>query len=89
MRDSRLFYGTWPSVTGTLSCASCHNIASGGDDDRAGSLGVGGQVKPISSPTTLNSDLTCVQFWDGRAAPSKRRLPSRSRIRWRLGINGP
>ncbi|MFT6399172.1 MAG: cytochrome c peroxidase [Bradymonadia bacterium] len=39
---NRLYHDTRLSVDGTLSCASCHNINTGGDDDRAGSLGVGG-----------------------------------------------
>lgn len=38
-----------------------------GDDNRANSVGVGGQLGGRSSPTVFNAAFLSVQFWDGRA----------------------
>lgn len=64
----RLFFDTRLSRDGTLSCASCHSPEHGGAEPRPTSLGVGGAVGPINSPTVLNASLNFSQFWDGRAA---------------------
>lgn len=64
---ARLFHDTNISSDGTISCASCHSIADGGDDGDVTSMGVDHQRGPINSPTVLNSHLNFVQFWDGRA----------------------
>lgn len=64
----RLFHDPRLSADGTVSCASCHTIANGGDDGRGRSLGIRDQEGEINSPTVLNSGLNFVQFWDGRAA---------------------
>ena len=65
---NRLYHDPVLSGDGTLSCASCHDIANGGDDGRVSSIGIGGAVGPINSPTVLNSAHSFAQFWDGRAA---------------------
>jgi len=52
----------------SLSCASCHDLALGGTDQRSVSGGIGGQQGGINAPTTFNAALNFVQFWDGRAA---------------------
>ena len=65
----QLFFDPRLSLDGTVSCASCHNVISGGgDDDRATSVGVGGQLGNRSAPTVWNSAFMSVLFWDGRAA---------------------
>ncbi|MBX7194781.1 MAG: cytochrome-c peroxidase [Sandaracinaceae bacterium] len=64
----RLFHDTRLSGDGTLSCASCHSLDTGGAEHRATSQGINGQIGPINAPTVLNSGLNFVQFWDGRAA---------------------
>ena len=51
----------------SLSCASCHNLGTGGVDSRPISLGINGAVGSINSPTVLNSGANFKQFWDGRA----------------------
>jgi cytochrome c peroxidase len=56
------------SSTGTVSCNTCHNVMLGGEDNRAVSMGVHGQMGGRSSPTVWNSAFSSVQFWDGRAA---------------------
>jgi cytochrome c peroxidase len=63
----KLFHDPRLSSTGTVSCASCHNTMAGGDDNRAGSMGVHGQVGGRSAPTVWNAAFNKVQFWDGRA----------------------
>jgi cytochrome c peroxidase len=55
------------SGDGTLSCASCHDLALGGTDQQYVSDGIRGQKGGINAPTTFNAALNFVQFWDGRA----------------------
>ncbi len=63
----RLFHEARLSRDGTISCASCHDLAQGGDDGRRVSIGVGGAKGERNAPTVLNSSLNFRQFWDGRA----------------------
>jgi cytochrome c peroxidase len=53
----------------SVSCASCHNLEEGGDDDIATAIGYLGQENPfhLNSPTVLNAALAQSQFWNGRA----------------------
>jgi cytochrome c peroxidase len=51
----------------TVSCASCHDLTKGGSDQEVVSDGIRGQKGGINAPTTFNSALNFVQFWDGRA----------------------
>jgi len=55
------------SVNNKVSCSSCHDLATGGADGRARSLGLNGQMTSVNSPTVLNAALNFKQFWDGRA----------------------
>ena len=64
----QLFFDPRMSIDGSVSCNSCHNVMSSGTDNRAGSVGVKGQVGGRSSPTVFNAAFLSVQFWDGRAA---------------------
>jgi len=66
----RLFHDARLSRDDTISCASCHSLGTGGVDNRARSVGVGGGVGTVNAPTVFNSGLNFVQFWDGRA-PSR------------------
>jgi len=63
-----LFFDPRLSASGVFSCASCHNLATGGDDNMETSVGHGWQKGPRNSPTVLNAVLNEAQFWDGRAA---------------------
>lgn len=63
-----LYFDPRISSSGTVSCNSCHNVMLSGDDNRAASVGVGGQLGGRSSPTVFNSGFLSVQFWDGRAS---------------------
>jgi cytochrome c peroxidase len=62
-----LYHDVRLSANGVLSCNSCHNVMSGGEDNRGGSIGVRNQVGGRSSPTVWNAAFSSVQFWDGRA----------------------
>lgn len=61
-----LFFDPRLSASGVFSCASCHNLATGGDDNMETSVGHGWQKGPRNSPTVLNAVLNEAQFWDGR-----------------------
>jgi len=64
----RLFDDPRLSGDGSVSCAHCHNLATGGVDRLPRSLGIGGQQGNINAPTVFNSGFNFRQFWDGRAA---------------------
>ncbi len=63
-----LYHDPRLSSTGTVACASCHNVMAGGEDNRPVAMGVNGQTGGRSAPTVWNSAFNKVQFWDGRAA---------------------
>lgn len=67
----QLFFDPRLSLNGTLSCNSCHNVMTGGTDDRPVSIGEAGQKGGRNAPTVWNSAFHSVQFWDGRAATLK------------------
>jgi len=62
-----LFFDPRMSASGVFSCNSCHNLATGGDDNMPTSIGHGWQKGPRNSPTVLNAVFNEAQFWDGRA----------------------
>lgn len=61
-----LYFDPRLSKNGMLSCNSCHNLAGGGEDNRAVSLSFKGEKGSRSSPTVWNSAFHTTQFWDGR-----------------------
>jgi cytochrome c peroxidase len=63
-----LYHDKRLSADNSISCASCHDLATNGSDSRDTSIGIGGAVGPIKAPTVYNSAYNFVQFWDGRAA---------------------
>ena len=62
-----LFHEPRLSKDDTVSCASCHDLATGGDDGRRVSVGVDGALGSINTPTVFNAAYNFKQFWDGRA----------------------
>ena len=62
----QLFNETQLSVNNTKSCASCHNLEAGGDDNRAFSLGFDGKPVLLNTPTVFNASLNFKQFWNAR-----------------------
>ncbi len=63
----RLFHDVRLSKDNTVSCASCHDLATGGDDGRRVSVGVDDAVGAINAPTVFNAVFSFKLFWDGRA----------------------
>lgn len=63
----KLFFDTRLSHNNTISCASCHLIEEGGDDNNSVSIGINGQKGTRNSPTVFNARYNKLQFWDGRA----------------------
>jgi len=64
----RLFHDPRLSLDQHISCASCHVLSAGGDDNMPVSLGIESGPGALNAPTVLNSALNFRQFWDGRAA---------------------
>jgi len=62
-----LFHDPRLSRDHTISCASCHDLANGGDDGERVSTGIEGRQGVVNSPTVYNAALNFKQFWDGRA----------------------
>ena len=63
-----MWYEPRLSKGNTVSCNSCHNLATYGVDNLPTSQGHTGQFGGRNSPTALNAALLGSQFWDGRAA---------------------
>jgi cytochrome c peroxidase len=66
-----LFFDPRLSASGVISCNTCHNLGTGGDDNLPTSVGHGWQKGPRNSPTVLNAVFNAAQFWDGRAEDLK------------------
>ena len=64
----QLWYENRLSKGNTVSCNSCHNLATAGMDNMPTSAGHKSQFGARNSPTALNAALLGSQFWDGRAA---------------------
>ena len=64
----RLYFDPILSRDRTVSCASCHILQEGGDDNRPAAIGYKGRINPrhLNSPTVLNAALEKFEFWDGR-----------------------
>lgn len=66
-----LFFDPRLSASGVISCNTCHNVGTGGDDNLPTSVGHGWQKGPRNSPTVYNAVFNVAQFWDGRAEDLK------------------
>ncbi|RXJ97985.1 cytochrome B6 [Arcobacter sp. CECT 8986] len=70
----KLFFDTRLSKDDTISCASCHDISNGGDDNRDFSIGINNRKGSVNSPTVLNSKYNFTQFWNGKARDLKEQI---------------
>ena len=63
-----LFYDKNISKNKDISCATCHDIYNGGDDDKPTAIGTENLKNPnhLNTPTVLNSAFSKFFFWDGR-----------------------
>lgn len=64
-----LFFEPLLSRDKTLTCASCHKLSEGGDDNLPTAIGFKKRANPkhLNSPTVLDAALSKFLFWDGRA----------------------
>ncbi|HEX6810019.1 MAG TPA: cytochrome c peroxidase [Planctomycetota bacterium] len=62
-----LFHEKGLSKDGSVSCATCHDLANYGQDGKATSVGAGGAKGDRNTPTVLNAHRQYRQFWDARA----------------------
>lgn len=62
-----LYHDTRLSADGTISCATCHGLNTGGVDNKRYSEGIKGQLGGVNAPTVYNACFNFAQFWDGRA----------------------
>ncbi len=69
-----LYYDARLSKSQTISCNNCHKLDAYGVDNEATSEGYRLQHGERNSPTVYNAAAHFVQFWDGRARMSRRRL---------------
>src|SRR5471032_3340293 len=77
------------SANNGVSCASCHDVARGGGDPRARSLGFRGQPTQVNTPTVLNAALNFKQFWNGRADTLEAQIDIVVRNPIEMGSNWP
>jgi len=63
----KLYYDPRLSLSGVISCNTCHNLATCGVDGVETSLGHKFQTGGKNAPTVLNAGFHIAQFWDGRA----------------------
>lgn len=62
-----LYFDKRLSSDGTVSCASCHQVASGFADHTRVARGIEGRKGSRNSPTLINTAYQQHLFWDGRA----------------------
>lgn len=55
------------SLSGKVSCNTCHDLSTNGADTKPLSIGYAGRKGPVNSPTVFNAEKQIAQFWDGRA----------------------
>ncbi len=63
----KLFFDTRLSHDNTISCANCHLLEDGGDDNLEVSFGINGKTGTRNAPTLLNARYNSFQLWDGSA----------------------
>lgn len=63
----QLFFEPRLSLSGTISCNTCHVVGAAGVDHRETAMGEGARVGGRNSPTVYNAAFLKAQFWDGRA----------------------
>ena len=55
------------SLSGKVSCNTCHDLSTNGADTKPLSIGYAGRKGTVNSPTEFNAEKQIAQFWDGRA----------------------
>lgn len=55
------------SLSGKVSCNTCHDLSTNGADTKPLSIGYAERKGTVNSPTVFNAEKQIAQFWDGRA----------------------
>lgn len=63
----RLFFDTRLSRNNSISCASCHQLESGGDDNLALGISLSAEQHTVNTPSIFNAGYNFRQKWDGSA----------------------
>ena len=84
-----LFFDTRLSSNNTISCASCHKLLEGGDDNLPISFGINKKAGTRNSPTIFNSRYNVWQFWDTRAVDLKEQAKGPIHNPVEMGSNFP
>ncbi len=85
----RLFHDPILSADDSISCATCHNLSTGGAGRRAHATGINGAVGPVKAPTVYNSGFNFAQFWDGRASSLEAQVGGPLTNATEMGANWP
>jgi len=86
----RLFYDHHLSKNSSISCNSCHQLASYGvDPGKPVSFGHDQHPGGRNSPTVYNAGLQFAQFWDGRAATLAEQASGPMMNPVEMGMSGP
>ncbi len=84
-----LFHDPRLSADDSISCATCHNLQTGGVDRLPHSVGINGAVGNINTPTVFNSGFNFSQFWDGRAESLEDQIDGPTHNPLEMGSNWP
>lgn len=84
-----MFHDPRLSADDTISCATCHDLSSGGVDGRQKAVGIGGAEGGINTPTVFNSAYNFKQFWDGRAESLEEQAAGPVHNPMEMGSNWP
>ena len=62
-----LFFDTRLSKNNSISCASCHHLESGGDDNKKFGLSLSSEHHVLNTPSIFNAQFNFKQNWNGTA----------------------
>lgn len=85
----RLFNETKLSHDNRISCATCHNLKTGGVDGLAYSFGINGNLGFVNTPTVFNSVFNFRQFWDGRSETLEDQIDGPTNASHEMASNWP
>jgi cytochrome c peroxidase len=85
----KLFHEPQLSRNSQISCASCHDLHSGGADHKARSIGINGTIGFVNAPTVFNSGFNFKQFWDGRADTLEQQIDGPLQAETEMGSSWP
>jgi cytochrome c peroxidase len=85
----KLFHDPSLSRNGQVSCASCHDLATGGADKRIVPVGINGAPGVVNSPSVFNSAYNFSLFWDGRAPNLEAQMDAPIQSATEMGTSWP